>query len=89
MILESFYRVNILKLNTLIKNGCQVFYQEQLSDLLASKACRSRIPRTGSILYVEFSLTQTADKVSHRSNSFLFHYPYGLGADDGNVRFAL
>jgi len=51
--------------------------------------CPERNAVGGSILSGVFFLTQTASKVSHRSNPFLFHYPYGLGADNGNVRFAL
>ena len=67
--------------------GVKIFIKNSHLICLQAKYAETGDPQTGSIFYVEFSLTQTAYKISHRSNPFLFHYPYGLGADNGDIRF--
>ena len=49
---------------------------------------RALIDAGADIISAVKYLTQATDKVSHRSNSLLFHYSYRLGAYDGDIYFA-
>jgi len=40
-------------------------------------------------VFCRTDLEQTPNKIFHRSDPLLFHYPDGLGTNDGDLRFSL